>query len=299
MQGMIRETITGIEWCVCQGIRPRLLSIVSFKEVQQMLFMCDGGNITYCITAKLTLGSFLWCHLFQILVEVFNSEKRDNTTIYIDLEARVMGKKVYLYNHTSLCNVDSVAYWGDRNEGDDVYSNALLNACPIQNGMFGLFFNFQVPETSRDASLELTPDIRVRFYDVSRNKIGCVESGDLAKYAFSREMEQKGQRFFVFSILLFCGLFAFCMIGHQRRQRREERKAVKKQASRMRRFHYIQTSRSGEVQMTTSPSIQPSFSYESGSSRGARGVARAPPTILESHDESSASGGILSDNTLT
>jgi hypothetical protein len=213
--------------------------------------------------------------------------------ISIDVEARVLGKKIYLHNRTSICNYETISYWGERESGsdvgeDDVYANdADTSPCPLQDGPFSLYISFTVPYTSKDAILKVTPDLRVRFFDEYHNKVGCVETGDLAKVTSSRSMQRKGRHIFVLSIMLFCVLITICFMGHQRRRRKEERAAVKKQASIMRRFHYIQTTRSGEVQMTYSPSLHGSFSIASDGSRRGR-----PPTILENHDDSSSASGI-------
>ena len=196
---------------------------------------------------------------------------------------------MYIENRTSICDFDSVSYWDEQeysSTGDDLYANAVTSPCPMKDGLFSVFISFTIPYTSKDATLKLTPDLRIRFFDASNNKLGCVETGDLAKTAFSQSMERKGQQFFLFSFLLLCLLLTFCILGHQRRRRKHERAAVKKHASIMRRFHYIQTSQSGEVQlMTTMPSLQ--ASYSRGSVDGSRSVR--PHTIPEDHDDSSSS----------
>jgi hypothetical protein len=176
--------------------------------------------------------------------------------------------------------METVFYEGEQDyaSADDLYAHADTSPCPIQDGLFALFISFTVPYTSNDTTLKLTPDLRVRFYDGSNNGIGCVESGDLARVAFSRSMERRGRRFFFLSVLLLCMLISFCVFGDQRRRRKEARAAVTKRASIMRRFHYIQTTQTGEVQMTTSSSLQASYSRDSGDG-GSRGVR--PPTIVE------------------
>jgi hypothetical protein len=224
-----------------------------------------------------------------VLVELYS--KNSLTELYIDIEARVLGKKVYVQNRTSLCNLDDVTYWGETDDssgGDDRDAAADASPCPVQDGEFLVLISFTVPYTSKDARLTSTPDLRVRFYDDSSNIIGCVETGDLGKVTFGRSMERRGQRFFLLSVLLLCFLISFCLLGNQRRRQRQERAAVNKRASIMRRFHYIQTTQSGEVQMTTSPSLQQSFSR--GSADHSRGVR--PLTIAENHDDSSSASGV-------
>ena len=213
---------------------------------------------------------------------------RNLTEIFIDIEARILGKKMYIENRTSICDLESVSYWAEEDyvsTGDDEYTNAVTSPCPTQDGLFSVLISFTVPYTSKDATLKLTPDLRIRFFDGSNNKLGCVETGDLAKTASSQSLEQKGQQFFLFSFLLLCVLLTSCVLGHQRRRRKHERAEVKKHASIMRRFHYIQTAQSGEVQlMTTMPSFQ--GSYSRGSVDGSRNAR--PHTIPEVHDDSSS-----------
>jgi len=195
---------------------------------------------------------------------------------------------MYIENRTSICDLESVSKWTEgeySSTDDDVNENAATTPCPTQDGLFSVFITFSVPYTSKDATLKLTPDLRIRFFDASNNKLGCVETGDLAKTAFSQSMERKGQQFFLYSFLLLCVLLTFCLLGHQRRRRKHERAEVKKHASIMRRFHYIQTTQNGEVQlMTTMPSLQ--VSYSRGSVDGTRSAR--PHTIPESHDDSSS-----------
>jgi len=219
------------------------------------------------------------------------------------MEARILGKRFYLYDGTNLCDFDEVSYWGERDDQstmmDDLYTNANTNPCPIQDGSYSIFISFTVPSTSKDSTLKITPDFRVRFYSDSskKKKVGCVESGDLAKVAVSQSRHRKGQQFFLLSMLVLCTLLFFCMMSHQRRRRRQERDEVKKHASIMRRFHYIQTTQFGEVQMmTTLPSLH--VSYSRGSVDTSRGVRPPPPTIPENHDDSSssASGHVLDRN---
>jgi len=200
--------------------------------------------------------------------------------IFIDLNSSAMGKIQRIYNHTNICNLGTIAYWGeDKDAGDDLYANARNPPCPLRNGPYSFFTAFTVPQYSKDPDLELTPDIRVHFFTAERVPVGCVETGSLAEVAFNEGMERRGERFFGISFVIFIVVFAFFLMGHQRKRNQNVRAKMKLQASMMRRFHYIRTTRSGEISSTPSitPSLSGSFSFRIDNAAGRR--ADSPPSI--------------------
>lgn len=181
------------------------------------------------------------------------------TTILMDLTTRALGKSQRVYNRTNICNDANLVSWGD-----DTYGTSQATTCPLHDGFYTFFATFTVASHAKNADHDFTPALRIDFYDEDHQQIGCVESGSLAEIAYHKKREQQGQRFFVVSFLLLCMLSAFCLLGHRRRKKQGEHANMKRQASMMRRFHYIQTTRSGEIGQALNSSESGSNSFGSG-----------------------------------
>lgn len=200
-----------------------------------------------------------------------------SSTIFIDFTSRALGKLQRVHNHSNVCNFANLVYWGDDQVvGDDLYASATSTVCPLRDGPYTLFTTFTVPTYTKDTDFEFTPALRVDFYNEDRKQIGCVETGTLAEVSYRKKRERQGQRFFVLSFFLFCLVAAFCLLGHRRRRKQGEHATIKRQASMMRRFHYVQTTRSGEIAPVVSSSESGSFSH-SNSER----MATLPSSIPE------------------
>jgi hypothetical protein len=184
--------------------------------------------------------------------------------IFIDVTTRALGKSQRVYNHTNICNDANLISWEEDNTvEDDVYGVSQATSCPLHDGFYTFFATFTVASHGRTGDHEFTPALRIDFYDEDHQQIGCVETGSLAEIAYHKKREQQGQRFFVVSFLLLCMLSAFCLLGHRRRKKQGEQAMMKRQASAMRRFHYIQTTRSGEIDRAITSSESGSNSFGS------------------------------------
>ncbi len=200
-----------------------------------------------------------------------------SSTIFIDVTSRALGKLQWVHNTTNICNMANLMYWGDdETVGDDIYASAQSNACPLHDGSYTFIATFTIPSYARDTDFVFTPALRVDFYEEDRKQIGCVETGTLAEVAFRKNRQRQGQRFFVMSFLVFGFISALCLLGHRRKRKEGEQANMKRQASMMRRFHYVQTTHSGEASPPLSSSDSGSFSY--GNSERPSSL---PPTIRE------------------
>lgn len=199
--------------------------------------------------------------------------KQEEFEIYIDLNSTALGRRQRIVQHNDICYLESIRSMAQpQTDGeDDMYQE--MTACPLQNGPYSFYTSFTVPSYSNDAVFEFTPDLRIEFFDSDNDQIGCVETGTLAEISARKELEEKGQRAFVIVFLFFCLAISFCMMGHRRHRKRGERAEMKRQASMMRRFHYIRTTRSGDSSIH--PSLTTSFSYGSNSSQPI--PTRSPP----------------------
>ena len=211
------------------------------------------------------------------LVEIEEWSQNSSGDLYIDLNSTALGRIQRIYRNMSICNMNNnAAYLGGEAYGDDLYSQAKTTACPIRNGLYTFFTTFTIPPYSKDYDLDFTPDIRIEFFDEDRRLIGCVETGTLAELSSKKGKERQGRQLFIMSIVLLFLLSFIFLMGHRRKRKRGELDKRKKQASMLRRFHYIQTSRSGEIGIN--PAMSPAFSTSSVASSlsGARSSAVVP-----------------------
>lgn len=202
----------------------------------------------------------------------------DDLDIYVDVNSYGFGRKEKIWNETSICDFSYLFYQGDDYQkpygydddlfrwADDFYGNDGSNACPLKDGPYTLVTSFEVPEYN-GVDVDFTPALRIRFnsYDSDQMKslAGCVETGSWARLSHNRQKQKRGQRLFSAAFFIFVVSFGLCLYCHRRKRKEGERAQVKRAASMMRRFHYIRSTRSGDVSLSQS-SMSGSFAYGEG-----------------------------------
>lgn len=204
---------------------------------------------------------------YKYKVQLQNS-RYSNYTVLLEIDAGFYRLFEVVQVTANICNVGSLDYMGRRlegrrieeyeyddneqeedggNGGDDYYGNR-NGACPLlREGPYQFYTAFTVPDflqNDGDSSnqMDFTPDLQLKFYDESYNRIGCVETGSLAMYAEGQARRKRGQRLFMFAMFVLVISSSVCFMIYRRRRVAKEFKANRNRRRHMRRIHYLHSS---------------------------------------------------------
>eukprot|EP00934_Nitzschia_sp_Nitz4_P003173 Nitzschia sp. Nitz4//scaffold45_size130396//59703//60671//NITZ4_003449-RA/size130396-snap-gene-0.124-mRNA-1//1//CDS//3329552398//3163//frame0 len=223
--------------------------------VSSVSILCDDEEESYTSSAKCQPGD-----MASVFIHFTLKGVAKNATIWASVDTFQSDTRLRVLNRTSICSVGTLRDLDvDYNTDDYYYATLESGYCKAHNAPFSWTLSslMTVPdsETKKIRSADMAPGLRIQFYsdEAGEELVGCVETGWLAKRTIRKDLQQKGERIFVASVLGVATVLGVCVLLNERKRRLHHRAQLKRKASMMRRFHYIRNNQAGEVLLDSTP----------------------------------------------
>jgi hypothetical protein len=195
------------------------------------------------------MSSSLWffVSLFFLNFTVWLKKFTTGSKVEVKISSMYGGRMETVMDSISLCVLpyDILAARSQKDDDDD--SN-VDDTCNLILGKYRAYLNFTVPDFGfNDCELLFTPDLRIQFFDSTDHfKIGCVETGTLAKKSLQSRREKRAALAFMICIIIFVLVFSIMLFWFKGKKALSDIDIANKRA--LRRFHYMRTTKNGAVQ---------------------------------------------------